>query len=291
MADGSSSVLITGAGSGLGLEIALYLAKKGAKVYASIPVAEQREHVEAEAARHNVELRVVLLDVTDEASIEAAVHAIVDECGGIYGLINNAGISLRGYFEDLDDEEIRRVFQVNVFGAMAVTRAVLPHMRLARRGRILFISSIGGRIGSMARTAYCASKFSLEGFAESLMQEVVPLGLKVSIIEPAIIKTERWTTNRGVARRALNPDGPYYDWFCQEEKLAETLVQSSVTSPTDVAKAVFRALTANKPNLRYVVGKRASIVLTLRRYLPGELFERLYFGEAMRRVTRLHPSR
>jgi NAD(P)-dependent dehydrogenase (short-subunit alcohol dehydrogenase family) len=159
-------------------------------------------------------------------------------------------------------------------------------MRRARRGRLIFISSIGGRIASMARTAYCASKFGVEGFAESLMQEVMPLGVRVSIIEPAIINTERWTVNRGIARRAMDPQGPYYTWFCNQERLADRLVQTSPTTPADVAGAIYQALTEERPRLRRVVGRRASLVVALKRYLPGELFERLYIGTAIRRVAK-----
>lgn len=279
------SVLITGAGTGLGLEMALFLARHGYTVYASVLDAAQQAHVEDAAARHGVTLRIVQLDVTDERSVAAAVATILRECGGIYALINNAGLSLRGFFEDCDDDEIRRVFEVNLFGVMAATRAVLPHMRSARRGRLVFISSIGGRIASMARTAYCASKFGVEGFAESLMQEVTPLGIRVSIVEPAIIKTERWTVHRGLARRARRFEGLYGEWFRREEALADRLLQTSPTTPADVARTVHEALEAEQPRLRYVVGRRPNAVLTLRRYLPGETFERLYFGEAMRRVT------
>lgn len=137
----------------------------------------------------------------------------------------------------------------------------------------------------MGRTAYCASKFALEGFAELLMQEVTPLGLHVSIVEPAIIKTERWTVHRGIARRAQDPASPYHDWFQRQEQLADELVRTSPTTPEQVADTIYRALTEKKPRLRYVVGRRARLVVALRRYAPAELFERVYFGEAMRRVT------
>lgn len=281
----SKSVLITGAGMGLGLETALYLAQRGFTVYASVPEAAHRDLVMTRAAKQGVTLHVPWLDVTDEASIRETVGTILAETGHVYGVVHNAGISLRGYFEDCEEEEIRRVMEVNFFGTLAVTRAVLPSMRQAGQGRLIFISSIGGRIASMARTAYCASKFAIEGFAESLMQEVAPLGLHVSIIEPAIIRTERWTVHRGIARRALDPDSPYREWFQRQEELADVLVRTSPTKPMHVARAVYRALTARRPRLRYMVGWRAKSVLLLRRLLPGELFERFYFGEAMRRVA------
>jgi hypothetical protein len=104
-------------------------------------------------------------------------------------------------------------------------------------------------------------------------------------VEPAIVKTERWSVNRRVAKRALEPDSPYYAWFVREEELADRLVTSSPTDPSDVTRAVHRALVAKRPRLRYMVGRRAQLMAMLRRYLPGELFERIYFGEVIRRVT------
>jgi NAD(P)-dependent dehydrogenase (short-subunit alcohol dehydrogenase family) len=279
------AVLITGAGTGLGLATALFLANRGFKTYASVPDLSQKEAVNAAAIEHGVEVQVLELDVTDQSSIQAAVDTVVSECGDVFALVNNAGITLRGFFEDLREEEIRQLFDVNVFGTMAVTRAVLPYMRRARRGRVVIITSIGGRIGSLAVSAYCATKFAQEGFGESLAQEVRPFGISVSLVEPAIVRTERWSVNRRVAERALEPDSPYYDWFVREEELADGLVTSSPTSAADVTRAVHRALTVRRPRLRYMVGWRAKLVATLRRYLPGEIFERVYFGEVIRRVT------
>ena len=279
------SVLITGAGTGLGLETAVYLARQGFNVFASVYEDGQREHVESREAKAQVTLNIIDLDILNRDSIQEAVQTVLGQHGRIDALVNNAGISLRGYFEDCEEAEIRRTVEVNLFGTMAVTRAVLPYMRAARRGHLVFVSSVGGRIGSMARTAYCASKFGLEGFAESLMQEVMPFGLKVSLVEPGLVDTERWTVHRGLAKGAMNPNSPYYEWFCRQEKLADQLVQSSGISPDDVARTIYQALTADRPRLRYVVGRRTSLILALRRYIPGEIFERLYFSEAMRRVT------
>ena len=164
------SILITGAATGLGRAMALYLADRGFQVYGTTRDLRQADELNALARDRKVPLRVLRMDVTDRESIQQAVDAIVAESGGIYGVINNAGIGLRGYFEDLADEEIRQVFDANVFGVMAVTKAVLPYMRKARRGRVILISSVGGRIGSLGVSAYCSTKFAVEGFGESLFQ-------------------------------------------------------------------------------------------------------------------------
>jgi len=280
----SDGVLITGAGTGLGLETALYLAQRGLDVYASLPDLAQQEGVAAAAVERDVSLRVLPLDVTDQSSIEMAVGTMVGECGGIYGLVNNAGLGLRGFFEDLSEGEIRRLFDVNVFGTIAVTRAVLPHMRLARRGRIVIISSAAGRIAEMTISAYCASKFALEGFGEALAQEVAPLGVGVSLIEPGFVRTPHFTVNRGQAKAALNPDSPYYAWFVRHEDMVDDLLRRNWVTPGDVARAVHGALVSRRPRLRYVVGGRAKALISLRQHLPGGLFDRLYFRQVRRMV-------
>jgi NAD(P)-dependent dehydrogenase (short-subunit alcohol dehydrogenase family) len=280
------SILITGAATGLGRAMALHLAERGFQVYGTTRDLRQADELNALARERKVQLRVLPLDVTSPDSIQQAVQTIVSETGGIYGVVNNAGIGLRGYFEDLTAEEIQQVFDANVFGVMAVTKAVLPYMRAARRGRIILISSVGGRIGALGVSAYCSTKFAVEGFGESLFQEVAPLGVRVVLIEPGIIKTERWTTNRGLAKGAMNPASPYHEWFRQVEKQSDLLVQASTATPDDVAALVHTALTAARPRLRYMVGRKAKLAVGLKRWIPGELFERLYFGIIMRRVTR-----
>jgi NAD(P)-dependent dehydrogenase (short-subunit alcohol dehydrogenase family) len=286
----ADAVIITGASTGLGLATAVYLAGKGYRVYATMRNLEGHGPLDEAAGRAGVELHPLQLDITEPAGIARAVEQVVAECGGVYALVNNAGIGLRGYFEDLTFDEIRAVYEANVFGTMAVTQAVLPHMRTAGRGRIVIITSVAGRIASMGLSAYCSSKFAQEGFGESLAQEVLPFGIYVSLVEPAIIKTERWSVNRGTAQGALNPASPYHSWFVASERAADKLVQSSPTKPDDVAERIHQALSAPRPKLRYVVGWRAGLAIALRRYMPGELFERLYFGAAIRRVTRAAAS-
>lgn len=280
------TVLISGAGSGIGLASALYLAQQGWRVYATVPADAQGAGVEAAAATHGVSLRVRTLDVTDRHSIAAAVAAIVEESGGIDAVVHSAGLGLRGFFEDLADAEIRRVFDVNVFGVMALTRAVLPAMRRAGRGRIVIVGSVGGRVASMSLSGYCAGKFALEGFAESLWMEVQPFGIHVSIIEPGMVMTPHFTTHRGRAEAAMRPESPYYAWFVRHEQLVDTILGSQWIMPADVARTIHRALTARRPRVRYAVGRGARAVIFLRRIVPHTWFERIYFGRLVRMVTR-----
>jgi NAD(P)-dependent dehydrogenase (short-subunit alcohol dehydrogenase family) len=283
-------VLVTGTSSGLGLETALTLAGRGFRVFATMRDPGRRERLEEEARRRRVTVEVLPLDVTDADSVRGAVSTAVERAGGLYGLVNNAAVPLRGYFEDLAPEEIRSVFETNVFGTMAVTRAVLPHMRAAGRGRIVMMGSIGGRIGTPGLAAYCATKFGLEGFTEALSLEAKLVGVDVSIVEPGIVKTDIWGANRIRARKALDPSSPYYRWFMRAEELADRIVASAPNRPPDVAAAVHRALTDRRPRHRYVVGLRPRLLLALRAYLPGETFERIYFGAVMRRVTGGQPA-
>jgi NAD(P)-dependent dehydrogenase (short-subunit alcohol dehydrogenase family) len=279
------TVLITGSSTGLGLETALHLAGQGFRVYATMRDLGQKGNLLEEAERRGLGLEVLALDVTDSDSIDRALDRIITDAGDIFALVNNAGIGLRGCFEDLSEAEIRQVFEANVFGTMAVTRRVLPHMRRAGRGRVVTITSVGGRIATFGLSAYCSTKFAQEGFAESLALELAPFGLHSIMIEPGMIKTARWTTNRGTAARALDSESPYGALFRRHEELTDRFVDSRRTQPIDVAKAVYRALTARRPKMRYVVGRPAAAALSLRRHLPGELFERLYFGTLLRQIT------
>jgi len=279
------AVLVTGASSGIGLEIAVFLARHGYPVYATMRNLDRRAELDAAARRHNVQLDVLQLDITDHASIDAAVRSIAGRSGALYGLVNNAGAILRGYFEDVSDEEMRSVFEANLFGTMALTRAVLPMMRKARRGRIVIMSSTGGRLGSPGNSAYCASKFALEGFAECLLQEMALFDVQVSLVEPGFVRTELFGRNRHIATQAMAAGSAYRGWFEKLEQLTDREVQSAVTSSTDVAEIVLQILEARRPRLRYLVGRRPRFLLNLRRYLPGELFDAVWIRVMRRRVT------
>jgi len=285
----SRAVLVTGASSGLGLATALHLACRGFRVLATMRDLTRRDELDREAARKGVAIEVLQLDVTDRASIESAVSIASERCGVLYGLVNNAGVQLRGYFEDVADDEVRSLFETNVFGTMAVTRAVLPQMRKAGRGRIVILTSIGGRIGAPASSAYCASKFALEGFGESLALEAKLVGVDVSLVTPAVVPTDIWGRNRGVARGATSPASPNRAAYLRHERLTDRVVAHAATTAMDVARAVEAALTEKKPRLRRVVGRRAACLLSARKLLPGELFERLYAG-TLNRLARRGPE-
>jgi NAD(P)-dependent dehydrogenase (short-subunit alcohol dehydrogenase family) len=279
------SVLITGAGTGFGRATALHLAANGWRVFASVPDLSQTPGLERAAEATGVELRIVPLDVTDPASVRNAVDDVVAENGEIHALVNNAGLGLRGFFEDLSETEISRLFSVNLFGAMAVTRAVLPHMRNARRGRIVMMSSAGGRLAAMTLSAYCSAKFAIEGFGESLALEMAPFGIHVSMIEPGLVLTPHFTVNRGRAARATDPSSPYYDWFMRHERMVDQLLEKRRITPEDVARTVRKALTSPRPRLRYVVGRFPKLLVFLSRHLPSELFHRIYSRQAIRMVS------
>jgi NAD(P)-dependent dehydrogenase (short-subunit alcohol dehydrogenase family) len=284
------SVLVTGSSTGLGLETSLYLAEKGFKVYASIPDLRERDAVLAAAVERNVSLQVIQLDVTSQKSIATAVDLIMAESGEIYGLVNNAGLGGRGCFEDVSDSEMRQLYEVNVFGVIWVTQKVLPFMRQARRGRILTITSVGGRVASFGLSAYCSTKFAGEGFGESLALEFAPFGIHSIMIEPGIVSTPHWTVNRGTARQASDPASPYFEMFNRHEAFADRRMASSRITSRHVAETIHRALTEKHPRMRYVVGRPAAMVVASRRLLPERIFERVYFDVLLGRIIGKPPT-
>lgn len=279
-------VLVTGTSTGLGLETALHLAESGFRVFAAVHHAASGEEVRDAAAARGVALDVVHLDLLDRAGTAAAVDTVVRRAGGIFALVNNGGVGLRGAVEDSSDDEIRAVYETNVLGTVAVTQAVLPHMRAAGCGRIATITSVGGRVPGFGVSIYCSSKFAQEGFAEGLALEVAPFGIQSVIVEPGMIKTSRWGDHRGTARRTEDPASPYFGLFWASEAIADRIVDRSPTRPVHVAQAVHEALTAERPRLRYVVGRGASVAISMRRHLPERVFERLYYGGQLRRLER-----
>ncbi len=185
----SKTTLITGASRGLGFQIARGLLAAGHRVVATARSTDGLADKLAHELAGGDRLHVVALDVTDAASVSAAVEAAVARLGRIDVLVNNAGHAQLGHFEMTRDADVRRQFEVNLFGPMAVTRAVLPHMRERRAGLLVTISSMSGLVSSAGGSVYSASKFALEGWIEGLAHEVEPLGIRSLLVEPGLLRT------------------------------------------------------------------------------------------------------
>lgn len=271
------AVLVTGVTIGFGQEIALSLAGRGFVVYAGIAHPNDAAQLHAAAAARGVSLHPLLLDVTDQGSVDAGIHTILTRHAGIYGVVHNDFLFLRAYFEDFADSEIRAVYESSLFGAMAVTRAALPAMRATGRGRIVLISSVAGRIAPATGSAYSSVRFAQEGFAEALSQEVKPFGIYVSLIESGVVRAASWTVENSAAAAARDSRSPYHLRFQQADKAFGRMLQSSVIRHEQIARKVCTAMTAPRPRLRYVIGGKAQMAIALRRYLPDGLFEWLFF--------------
>jgi NAD(P)-dependent dehydrogenase (short-subunit alcohol dehydrogenase family) len=286
MTDDRPVALITGAGSGLGMEAALFLAARNFRVYGTaLTEAEQRDLLD-EAARRQTQVSALRMDVTRRPDIDRAVETIIREAGRIDAVVHFAGMGLRGFFEDLSMQEIRRLYDVNVFGIMELTQAVLPHMRARRSGRIVITASAAGRMGEMSIAGYSSGKFAVVGLGECLRQEMALLNIHVSVLEPGLIYTPHFGINRNRARRAVDPASPYYFWFCQHEAIVDKLLATNKFTAADIAAVVYKILTARRPRLHYMVGVKLKLMVTLRDLIPFEWFERVHQKIIVRMVTK-----
>jgi len=182
--------VVTGSSSGIGLATSIALARNGYLTYATMRNLAKRDSIQSIADKQHLRIRVVQLDVTDENSIKSAIQSILSEAGRIDLLVNNAGYVLTGAFEDIGINEIKALYETNVFGVIRVTQAVLPIMRKQGSGRIINISSGAGRIGYPGGSAYVSSKFALEGLSESMAYEIEQFGIRTVLVEPGFVRTK-----------------------------------------------------------------------------------------------------
>jgi NAD(P)-dependent dehydrogenase (short-subunit alcohol dehydrogenase family) len=261
------SVLITGCSSGFGLKTAVTLARQGFQVFATMRDLGKRGALDAALAAAGAKADLLALDVTDEASVTAAVARMVERGGRIDALVNNAGFGIAGFIEDLTMDEYRRQMETNFFGVVAVTKAVLPYMRRQKAGRIVNVSSIGGRTANAVLSAYNASKFAVEGFTEALAFEGSLFGVKAILIEPGTFKTEIFESNRRIAAAAREPSSPYLAvTIAVEAKIDQMLVKLG-GDPQKVADVILHALTTPQPRLRYLVGTDAKLMAFIHRFV------------------------
>ena len=280
------TVLVTGASSGLGLRMAVRLAQRGYRVAATMRDPGKRGALDEAMSAHGLSADVYALDVTDRDSIARAMESLRSGGGRLYGLVNNAGMQVRGFFEDLSMDDVRRQFEVNVFGTMAVTRAVLPFMREAGSGKVVMVTSVAGYIGSPGLSAYTATKFALEGFGEALAMEVRPLGIRVGSVAPPVVDTPIWHGNRNLAEAASGSESPYGERFARVERLADRMVREATVTADDVAGVVVRFMDAEEPPVKQVVGWKAAAMVAARRQTPERIFDRFYARSLDRLLAR-----
>jgi len=244
-------LLVTGAGRGMGVDIARAALAAG---YAVVATGRDPKKV-AEAVGDSDDLLTVALDVTDPASAQAAVRAAVDRFGRIDVLINNAGNFYAGFFEEISAQDFRAQLEINLFGPVNVTRAVLPVMRGQRSGLVVAISSTAGIVGGEFCTAHAASKFGMEGWIESLAPEVAPFGIRTMLVEPGFFRTE-----------LLSPESTNFaessiaDYAERTEQTVAALKGLSGLQPGDPAKladALIQVVSQDEPPVRFVAGADA----------------------------------
>jgi NAD(P)-dependent dehydrogenase (short-subunit alcohol dehydrogenase family) len=261
------TVLITGASSGIGEETVKALLAVGHTVYAGARRADRMKGL-AEAGAH-----LLTLDVTDDASMTAAVQTVLREAGRIDVLINNAGYGSYGALEDVPPEEARRQFDVNLFGLARLTQLVLPAMRAQHSGRIVNVSSIAGKFGEAFGGWYHATKFAVEGLSDSLRMELHPFGIDVVIIQPGATHSE-WSTIAHESLLKYSGNGPYRESANSHAKMMQLGHQTSIPAqPGVVARTIVQAVAAKRPKTRYVTGGLARTMLLMRRVLSDRAFD------------------
>ncbi len=269
----AKTALITGASSGFGLLTAVTLARRGWRVLATMRDLPRRGRLEDAARAAGVLDRIefIALDVTDNEQIAAVAASIATRPSPLDAIVNNAGFAMAGFSEDVLDAELRRQFDTNFFGAAAVTRAFLPLMRRQGSGHIVMISSISGRMGFPGVGSYSASKFAMEGWAETLRLEMKPLGVQVVLVEPGSFETDIWTRNAIFSARAQDANSP--NAARTERLLNSREARKLKANPQVVADGIAAILDDPRPRLRHVFGRDAKVGLWLKRLLPSKMLE------------------
>lgn len=268
-----SVAVVTGSSSGIGLSTSLSLSKNGYRTYATMRNLAKRDSLQSVSDKQHLSIRVVQLDVTDENSINNAIQSILSESGRIDLLVNNAGYVLTGAFEDIGIDEIKALYETNVFGMIRVTQAVLPIMRKQGSGRIINISSGAGRVGYPGDSAYVSSKFALEGLSESMAFEVEQFGIKTVLVEPGFIRTSIGE-NIAIAKKSQRPNSTYSQMMQRMSSYRGKMLENAPDANL-VANVVVEAATAKEPNLRYLAGKDVQQMVAAKKSMSDEEFHKM----------------
>jgi len=274
-------VLITGATAGIGRTTALHLAKEGHHVIATGRKAAELDKLLSEAA--GLKLDTLILDVTSAKSIETAVQDVarLTDGHGLDVLVNNAGFGVLGPSSEISDSEMRRQYETNVFGLMNVTRAFLPRMLDRRAGRIINVSSVGGRITLPYFGVYNSTKYAVESLSDALRYELRPFGIDVALIEPGVIRTNFEAT--AISNLPSVSTGAYAKALGKYEQMSK-MADRFASNPIVIARAISRAVRARRASARYVAPRSTNFILVFRALMPTFVWD-----WAMRKVGFLSP--
>lgn len=285
----AKTILITGATAGIGRHAALHLARKGHRVFATGRNEASLASLREEAA--GTSLETFRLDVTDAVSI-AAVKAAVEERTegrGVDVLVNNAGYGAVGPVEALSDSEVRAQYETNVFGLMAMTRAFLPAMRERGAGRVINVSSMGGRVTFPFFGVYNSTKYAVEALSDALRQELAVFGVDVILLEPGVIRTEFSDRAMAFVGRHRDSASPYA-WALARADEMKAQTDAMAVGPEVTTRALEHAITARRPRARYVAPFRTNTILWLKALLPTRALDailRAAAGLTRRQRTRM----
>ncbi|MGH2743911.1 MAG: oxidoreductase [Thermoleophilaceae bacterium] len=268
MAPVSKAVLITGCSTGIGRATAERLARSGMTVYASARRPESIEDLKAAGCR------ALALDVTDEDSMRAAVEEVERAEGAVGALVNNAGYSQNGAVETVELDDVRRQFETNVFGLLRMSQLVLPGMRRQRHGRIVNVSSMGGKLTFPGGGIYHATKHAVEAISDAMRFEVRGFGVDVTVIEPGLIRTSFAETSVGSVPQE---EGPYAEFNTAVAAATAGAYEGPIGrlggGPDDVAKVIEKAISARRPRTRYKVTASARVLMAQRSLLPDRAWD------------------
>jgi NAD(P)-dependent dehydrogenase (short-subunit alcohol dehydrogenase family) len=269
----NKSVLITGATDGLGKALALLLANRGYRVFAAGRSTEKLAELDQIARQQNLSLESIPLDVCSDASVQSAIAVVLAKAGTIDVLVNNAGVNYTAAVEDLSMEDWRAQFETNFFGVLRVTRAVLPHMRERRGGRILMMSSLSGLVTPPTQGAYSSSKHALEALSNALRMELYPFGIDVVLIEPGYIITGIQKAAAELSKPYVQKGGPYAPLYARFFTSVNDTRAKSKTTPEDCARLMLHAIETPRPKPRYGVTSLARFVKWSKRLLTDSAMD------------------
>ena len=267
------TVLVTGASSGIGEATALHLAGEGFSVIGTSRSWSRLEPLRSQASSTGLKVAAVELDVNDDGEVFEALPRLMEEHGPIDVLVNNAGYGLWGPVELYSVEELKSQFETNLFAAVRLIKAVLPGMIARRRGTIVNVGSVLGRLATPFHSAYASSKFALEGLSESLRTELRPFGVRVAVVEPGVVRTS-FLRNQ-VIPPGLSDVESVYSPYVDTYRRRHSRFESRGADPAKVARVIHKVIRSRSPALRHPVGMDARLGILGARLIPERLFHAL----------------